>query len=44
VWAPWNRSDPLGLSWDPFDAVDEYLAESAGQKAAFLERIIGGGP
>lgn len=39
---PWNRSDPMGLSWDPFSMVDEYLAEDAGSKAAFLERIIGG--
>jgi len=40
--SPWQRSDPLGLSWDPFSMVDEYLAEDAGSKAAFLERIIGG--
>jgi hypothetical protein len=39
--SPWTRSDPLGLSWDPFDMVDEYLAEDAGSKAAFLERIVG---
>ncbi|MBX3378439.1 MAG: hypothetical protein KF678_15705, partial [Phycisphaeraceae bacterium] len=39
---PWNRSDPMGLSWDPFSMVDEYLAEDAGSKAAFLERISGG--
>lgn len=36
---PWNRSDPLGLSWDPFDMVDEYLAEDAGSKAAFMQAI-----
>ncbi|MBX3408093.1 MAG: hypothetical protein KF869_15160, partial [Phycisphaeraceae bacterium] len=39
---PWIRADPLGLSWDPFSMVDEYLAEDAGSKAAFLERVIGG--
>ena len=39
---PWNRSDPMGLSWDPFDMVDEYVTESAGAKAAFLERVVGG--
>jgi len=36
---PWTRSDPLGLSWDPFDMVDEYLAESTGSRAAFLNQI-----
>ncbi|QYK49748.1 MAG: Hint domain-containing protein [Phycisphaeraceae bacterium] len=36
---PWNRSDPLGLSWDPFDMVDEFLAEDAGSKAAFMQAI-----
>ncbi|MFO0836598.1 MAG: polymorphic toxin-type HINT domain-containing protein [Phycisphaerales bacterium] len=39
---PVNRSDPMGLSWDPFDAVDDYLAESSGSTAAFMERITGG--
>jgi hypothetical protein len=38
---PWQRSDVLGLSWDPFDLVDDYLAEDAGSKAAFFERVIG---
>ncbi len=33
---PWNRHDELGLSWDPFDLVDDYLAEDAGNKAAFM--------
>jgi hypothetical protein len=37
--SPWQRQDPLGLSWDPFDAVDEYLAEAAGSTAAFLSSI-----
>src|SRR5690606_14590305 len=36
---PWNRSDPLGLSWDPFDIVDDFLAESAGSRAALLSSI-----
>lgn len=36
---PWNRFDPLGLSWDPFDMVDDYMAESAGNRAAFLSSI-----
>jgi len=36
---PWMRSDPLGLSWDPFDMVDEYLAESAGNSAAFMSAL-----
>ncbi len=39
--SPWGRSDPLGLSWDPFDMVDDYLIEDAASKAAFLERVIG---
>jgi YD repeat-containing protein len=39
---PWRRSDPLGLSWDPFDMVDSYMAEAAGANAAFMERIVGG--
>lgn len=36
---PVNRSDPMGLSWDPFDALDDYLAESAGSTAAFMNNI-----
>ncbi|MBX3408091.1 MAG: hypothetical protein KF869_15150 [Phycisphaeraceae bacterium] len=39
---PWMRADPLGLSWDPFDMVDEYVAEDMGSRRAFLERIVGG--
>jgi hypothetical protein len=35
----WGRSDPMGLSWDPFDIVDDYLAESAGSTAAFLNQL-----
>ncbi|MBK7406258.1 MAG: hypothetical protein IPJ41_17040 [Phycisphaerales bacterium] len=38
---PWNRSDPLGLSRDPFSIVDDYLTEDAGSKAAFLDKAIG---
>jgi hypothetical protein len=37
--SPWQRRDPMGLSWDPFDVVDEYLAEAAGNTAAFLASI-----
>jgi hypothetical protein len=37
---PWQRHDTLGLSWDPFDMVDDYLAESSGERAAFMERIV----
>ena len=36
---PWQRSDPMGLSWDPFSMVDEYIAEWAGSSAAFMDRI-----
>jgi len=36
---PWTRSDPMGLSWDPFEMVDEYLAEWAGSTAAFMDRL-----
>jgi hypothetical protein len=39
---PWQRSDVTGLSWDAFSIVDDYLAEDAGSKSAFFERIIGG--
>jgi len=39
---PWNRSDPMGLSSDPFDMVDAYLAEDAGSKAAFMGQIVSG--
>ena len=36
---PWTHSDPLGLSYDPFDIVDEFLAERAGSAAALLDRL-----
>jgi hypothetical protein len=39
---PWRRSDAMGLSFDPFSMVDDYIAESAGNTAAFMERIVGG--
>jgi len=29
----------MGLSYDPFDMVDDYLAESAGNRAAFLSQM-----
>jgi len=38
---PWMNSDPMGLSWDPFDIVDDFVAESMGSSAALLERIVG---
>lgn len=40
---PVRYSDPLGLmSEDPFAIVDDFVAESTGARAAFLERIVGG--
>ncbi len=39
---PWNRSDPLGLSWDPFDVVDEFMVEHEISKAVFLQTIGAG--
>lgn len=33
------RSDPSGLEWDPFSMVDEFLAQSAGDRAAFLSKM-----
>ncbi len=36
---PLLRRDPMGLSYDPFDMVDDYLAESAGNRAAFLSKL-----
>lgn len=37
--SPWMRSDPLGLSWDPFDVVDEYVAETVGAGAALFAAL-----
>ncbi|MCE7974373.1 MAG: hypothetical protein DYG92_08660 [Leptolyngbya sp. PLA1] len=39
---PWNRSDPMGLSWDPFDMVDELIAEHAASGAALLSAVGSG--
>ncbi len=39
---PWRHIDPMGLSWDPFNMVDDYIAESAANTAAFMERVIDG--
>jgi hypothetical protein len=39
---PWTRKDTLGTSWDPFDMVDDYLAEEAGSRAAFMQDLIDG--
>ncbi len=41
--SPLTRSDPMGLSWDPFDdMVDDFVATNAAQQAAFMERMRGG--
>ncbi|MEM7630180.1 MAG: hypothetical protein AAF356_12305, partial [Planctomycetota bacterium] len=40
---PSLRRDPMGLSYDPFDMVDDYLAETAGNRAALLGAIGQGG-
>jgi len=36
---PWQRGDPLGLEWDPFSMVDEYVEESAAERSAFLSQL-----
>jgi hypothetical protein len=36
---PWQRHDALGLSWDPFDAVDEYLSQETGATAALMQKL-----
>jgi hypothetical protein len=36
---PFMGSDPLGLSSDPFDMVDDYVASSAGERTAFLSAV-----
>jgi hypothetical protein len=38
---PLLGDDPSGLAWDPFDMVDDYLAEDAASKGAFLMGVIG---
>jgi hypothetical protein len=40
---PLSRSDPMGLSWDPFDdMVYDFVATNAAQQAAFMEQLRGG--
>lgn len=39
---PWSRFDPLGLKYDPFDMVDDYLVEDAASRAAFLADVYVG--
>ena len=36
---PWQRRDPLGLSWDPFSVVEDYLTEFTGNAAAMLSSL-----
>lgn len=36
---PWTNSDPLGLSMDPFDMVDEIMDEHIGSIAAFASAV-----
>jgi YD repeat-containing protein len=36
---PWQRFDPMGLSYDPFDMVDEIINERIGSAAALLQSI-----
>ncbi len=36
---PSLRWDPLGLAWDPFDMVDDYLTEWAGSVGALLGQL-----
>ncbi|MCL4742684.1 MAG: hypothetical protein KJZ54_10830 [Phycisphaerales bacterium] len=36
---PWMRFDPMGLSWDPFDMVDDFYAEHMGSAAALLSQL-----
>ena len=37
--SPVSRFDPMGLSWDPFDMVDDYIAADIGARAAFLSQM-----
>jgi hypothetical protein len=37
--SPWQRFDPMGLSYDPFDMVDEIINERIGSAAALLQSI-----
>jgi len=36
---PWQRSDPLGLEWDPFSMVDEYLGAHAAEAGSFMKAL-----
>ena len=36
---PWRRFDPMGLSWDPFDMVDQFVLDSAMERAALMEQM-----
>jgi hypothetical protein len=37
--SPWQRFDPMGLSWDPFDMVDEIVSDRVGSSAALLQAL-----
>lgn len=37
--SPWQRSDPMGLSWDPFSMVDDFQNAIAGERAALLSQL-----
>ncbi len=37
--SPWQRFDPMGLSWDPFDMVDEIASDRVGSSAALLQAL-----
>lgn len=37
--SPWRRHDAMGLNWDPFSMVDDFVAESTGSAAALLDRL-----
>ncbi len=39
---PFMGSDPLGLSSDPFDMVDDFITTSASERAAFLSNVGNG--
>ncbi len=36
---PWGRSDPMGLAWDPFEVVDDYLEDSTASQVAVFQGI-----
>jgi hypothetical protein len=37
--SPWQRFDPMGLSYDPFDMVDEIVNERIGSASALLQSM-----